>query len=215
MERVGEEKVVHKLSARDSGRLQYLQSGSLYIGKRAQHAGLTDTAGCELCASPQPCNARHAYWECSHPEVKRIRDGFLPGISKCVNQNSSCNLFEHNPFMHCGIVPEDENLLRARNDLQSVVLEPQNVQSYNEVASDKEWWEDGFRRVFSDSGVAVPDDRRFSRMVAANYYGQDHSENIVVDMSKSSSNKGLHVRWLHKNFSMFPNTFIFGLSEIL
>jgi len=86
------------------------------------------------------------------------------------------NIRECEAFKSSGIMPEEEG-----SCIPTVTAETINhikpIRDYNDDLYDQEWWEEGYRRMFSDAGCTHPDDLRRQQTVIANYYGPNHPYN--------------------------------------
>ena len=94
------------------------------------------------------------------------------------------DVMESSAFRNAGIINEHHPLLyscAAKVDLPA--NGPYEVQQTFYEYYDIEWWQWGFRRIFSDGGTEYPDEIRRQRSVFAVFYGFNHVLNHSEQVS--------------------------------
>ena len=86
-------------------------------------------------------------------------------------------------FRHTSLLPEDQRLCEIEESLSQGHLDkPAAGRAVNYDHYDREWWSQGFRRVFTDGSRVYPQDHRISRGGFAVFYGIDHPWNLACKL---------------------------------
>jgi len=130
-----------------------------------------------------PCGAEkqtayHLFNECQMEPYKTIRKQYdtpLSNTNEDLISRGHQDCLKHKVTMTTTVMEETQEVIDAIPHYPGEVR--QNKIRETEDNADIEWWEEGFRRMFSDAGCTHPDDPRRQQVVIANFYGKDHPYN--------------------------------------
>ena len=170
--------VKDQLSKREASTLEGIIVGSICANDRFVHIKRVDDTICK-CGCPKQ-TVEHIFWECIFPQIANIRNIYRPIVEE-LSQLLRCyhpNVLATKSFRCNGLMEEDYRVIDGEADLVTPVNDPvaQPLLACFTIII-LEWWQNGFRRAFSDGARHNPKDDRLGRAAYAVFYGFDHPWN--------------------------------------
>ena len=164
--------------------LDSILAGSICTNDRLFYMKHSKTQKCECGADKE--TPEHVFWTCPLAKYKAVKEDYMKEIKPLIKDfaDQGRNVMESNAFRNAGIINESLPLLyscAAKVDLPP--NGPFEVQQTFYEYYDMEWWQWGYRRIFSDGGTEYPDEIRRQRSVFAVFYGFKHVLNHAEQVS--------------------------------
>ena len=163
--------------------LHSIMAGSIRPNARITHShGLKPSCRC----GAEKEDVQHVFNHC--PDHNHIREKYDEAIQKVARQDGETQeqilkVLQNQALQNCGIMPECEKLVRwqdARNDDEQDAARIPPLETLEEERRQGEWWSEGWLRIFTDGGVANPEDTRIATGGCGIYFGQEHPLNTAA-----------------------------------
>ena len=116
------------------------------------------------------------FWQCPADRYAEVKTLYKPVLEAIQAKVKTFAPMAYTPYLHCGLVPDDPAILRAKgqvpdDDEPSVPLDSSSYRNY-------EWWEEERRRSFSDGSLSRPMHLDVARGGYGVFFGFNHPQNV-------------------------------------
>ena len=153
-------------------RLEKLQGSDLYEQVHGMDESVGGMDGFTLR------ELEHLFWKCERQPIVDIRKRYVKAIDEHVGRLGAWGqrAVSTMAFRTTSIIEEHEDITHFNAHRQPFDLRPHRALAF--IVHQSEWWQEGYRRTFSDGSVQHPDNQRLAAGGFAVFHGVGHPRNF-------------------------------------